>query len=149
MASTMRLPVRVAVGTGAPREIGIWELEADESGRFRVDTAEFAGVLRAAADELAPDPVLTGAYRERAHLVAYLASQHPAVIAYSDPNTPDWPVVTITTPAGQLSWHISPDDLDLFGHVPHVVADDPRAQWDGHDTPTKYERLAALVPERQ
>ncbi|MFE3461381.1 hypothetical protein ACFXKD_27875 [Nocardiopsis aegyptia] len=84
-------------------------------------------------------------YRERAHLVAHLASQHPAVLAYSDPDEPAWPVITVSTPAGQMTWHLSPDDLDLVAHVPVVSADDPRAAWDGHDTATKYERLRALT----
>lgn len=84
-------------------------------------------------------------YRERARLVAHLASLHPAVLAYSDLNEPDWPVLTIDAPTGQLSWHISPTDRDLFEHVPLVDRHDPRAQWDGHDTPTKYERLAAMI----
>lgn len=84
-------------------------------------------------------------YTERAHLVAYLAAQHPAVLAYSDPDEPDWPVITVATPAGQMSWHLSPDDLDLVAHVPLVSADDPRAVWDGHTTPDKYERLRALT----
>lgn len=86
-------------------------------------------------------------YRERAHLVAHLAARHPAVLAYSDPAEPEWPVVTIDTPAGQLTWHISPEDADLFGHVPVVPADDPLAQWDGHTTDEKYARLRALTTE--
>ena len=88
-------------------------------------------------------------YRERARLVAYLAACYPgaAVLAFSDPDAPGWAVLTIDTPVGQLSWHISPDDLDLFPEtlVAHVHPEDPRAKWDGHDTPTKYERLAALT----
>lgn len=91
---------------------------------------------------------LTNAYRERAQLVAHLASLYPAVFAYSDPNTPGWPVVTITTPAGQMSWHIAPADFNLFDHVPAAEPDDPRAQWDGHTTEQKYARLAALTAER-
>lgn len=86
-----------------------------------------------------------GIYRERAHLVAHLAARYPSVLAYSDPAEPDWPVVTVETPAGQLSWHLDPADVDLFEHVPTVTADDPRAAWDGHDTDTKYARLRELT----
>jgi hypothetical protein len=84
-------------------------------------------------------------YTERARLVAHLASLYPSVLAYSDLHTPDWPVVTITTPAGQMTWHISPGDKHLFDHVEQVDPADPRAHWDGHDTTVKYERLAALA----
>ncbi|MFI6909892.1 hypothetical protein ACIBKY_52130 [Nonomuraea sp. NPDC050394] len=85
-----------------------------------------------------------GIYRERAHLIAHLATQYPAYFAYSDPDEPDWPVIYITTPQGQLSWHIAPDDLDLFPHVPKLGVDEAPL-WDGHTTAEKYERLAAVV----
>jgi hypothetical protein len=87
----------------------------------------------------------TTVYRERAHLVAHVASLYPSVIAYSDPSEPEWPVVYVDSPAGQLSWHLSKDDLDLFPHVPVVPADDSRAQWDGHTTEEKYERIGSLA----
>lgn len=104
----------------------------------------------AAGDEPAPaEEALRPVYRERAHLVAHLAGLYPSVIAFSDPEEPEWPVVYVDTPAGQCSWHLSLADLDLFGHVEQVPADDPRAQWDGHTTEEKYQRLAALreLPE--
>jgi|GEM_PF-2435163 len=82
-------------------------------------------------------------YRERAHLVANLASRYPAVIATTD--EPDWPVIYIDTPTGQLSWHLAVADLDLFDHVTRVPASDPRARWDGHTTAEKYDRLDALT----
>jgi hypothetical protein len=84
-------------------------------------------------------------YRERAHLAAYLAARHPSRIAHNDPTAPDWPVLYVDTPAGQLTWHLNPDDLDLFTHVPVVASDDPAARWDGHTTPEKYRRLDALT----
>ncbi|MFD6094705.1 hypothetical protein ACFVWN_01290 [Nocardiopsis flavescens] len=85
-------------------------------------------------------------YRERAHLVAHLAILHPAVLSHSDPDAPEWPVVTIDTPAGQLTWHISTEDRDLFTHVPAVPVEElGRFTWDGHDTETKYARLRALT----
>ncbi len=84
-----------------------------------------------------PDPDL---YRERAHLVAHLAAVYPSRIGV-DPAEPDWPVVYVETAAGQLSWHISADDLPLFSHVPRSDG----AEWDGHSTELKYQRLDNLT----
>lgn len=83
-------------------------------------------------------------YRERAYLVAYLASIHPSTIGYHDPAEPDWAVVIIDLPTGQASWHVAPDDMDLFGHVAISSVN----TWDGHSTEVKYERLRKLT-ERQ
>lgn len=83
-------------------------------------------------------------YRERAHLVAHLAAIYPSVIGYNDPSEPDWAVVYVKSPEGQLSWHVSPDDMDLFGHVQRgdVIT------WDGHSTEEKYARLDRLTAKR-
>jgi hypothetical protein len=86
---------------------------------------------------------LDGAYRERAHLVAYLAALYPAHIGRTDPNAPDWPVLIIETPAGQMSWHFAERDLDLVGRVQPTGPEHSR--WDGHSTEEKYERLRALT----
>lgn len=86
-----------------------------------------------------PDP-LSAVYRERSHLVAHLAAVYPSVIG-TDPSEPDWPVVFIDTDAGQLSWHIAPDDVPLFAHVRR----DEAAAWDGHTTEQKYARLDNLT----
>lgn len=83
-------------------------------------------------------------YRERARLAAFVASQFPSVLSYSDPDEPEWAVLYVDTPEGQLSWHIAPGDMDLFEHVQQVPPDDKRAKWDGHDTDEKYERLLRL-----
>jgi hypothetical protein len=82
---------------------------------------------------------LDAAYRERAHLLAHLAALYPSHIGI-DPSEPDWPVVYVETDAGQLSWHLSADDLPLFAHVPRGEAD-----WDGHTTEQKYQRLDNLT----
>jgi hypothetical protein len=86
-------------------------------------------------------------YRERARLVAFLAAHYPAEIAYSDPAEPDWPVIIIVTPAGQLSWYLAQADLDLF---PHVLQHEPGCagtalEWDRHTTKEKYLRLTVLT----
>ncbi|MER8197079.1 hypothetical protein ABTY00_24315 [Streptomyces microflavus] len=88
------------------------------------------------------DP-LSAVYRERAHLVAHLAAVYPAAIG-TDPNEPDWPVLFIETDAGQLSWHIAPDDVPLFAHVPRSDS----SVWDGHTTEQKYARLDNLTRTR-
>ena len=87
-------------------------------------------------------------YRERAHLVAHLGAIYPSVIGYNDPAEPDWPVVYVKTPEGQLSWHISPDDADLFEHVPFGNLITAQAVWDGHTTEEKYERLRRLTASK-
>jgi hypothetical protein len=46
-----------------------------------------------------------------------------------DPKEPDWPVVYIELPTGQVSWHMPA----------HVKA------WDEHSTATKYNRTAAYT----
>ena len=78
-------------------------------------------------------------YRERAHLVAHLAAVYPSCIGYTDPAEPDWAVVTINLPTGQVTWHVAPDDMDLFGHVAATGTD----LFDGHSTEEKYARLDA------
>lgn len=82
-------------------------------------------------------------YRERAHLVAHLAALYPSAFGV-DPAEPDWAVLYVQTPEGQLSWHISSDDMDLFPHVSPVH----HVTWDGHTTEEKYARLDALTAKR-
>jgi FtsP/CotA-like multicopper oxidase with cupredoxin domain len=85
-------------------------------------------------------------YRERAHLVAHLAALYPSVIGYNDPNEPDWAVVFVKTPEGQLSWHVAPDDMDLFTHVAFGnLISRQVVTWDGHTTEEKYARLDRLT----
>lgn len=90
------------------------------------------------------EAVVKGAYRERAHLVAFLTALYPASIGHIDSTTPDWPVVTVQTPAGQMSWHIAPEDADLFAHLDPK---DPCFAWDGHSTDEKYARLRQLTSD--
>ncbi|TBO57539.1 hypothetical protein EYS09_22270 [Streptomyces kasugaensis] len=85
-------------------------------------------------------------YRERAHLLAWLATAVSAVITpATDTDEPGWSLLYLTTPVGQMSWHIAPRDADLFEHVSHVATSDPRAQWDGHSTDEKYKRIRAHI----
>lgn len=83
-------------------------------------------------------------YRERAHLVAHLAALYESNMVFgADPAEPDWPVVYVYLPTGQASWHISPEDVDLFDHVRRVPTN--AGQWDGHDTTEKYRRVDAAT----
>lgn len=77
-------------------------------------------------------------YRGRARLVAHLTTIYPSTIGYTDPSEPEWAVVVVNGPHGQMSWHVSPDDMDLFGHVKR----DDTVVWDGHSDEEKYRRLA-------
>lgn len=91
---------------------------------------------------------LDGAYRERNRLVAALirVGGYPAEVVMA-PDTEGWWIVYVETPAGQASWHISPDDMDLFRDWPVAFGTRP-SPWDGHDTEEKYRRVAALpAPE--
>ena len=80
------------------------------------------------------------AYRERAALVAYLSAVYPSVML-TDSADPDWPIVFVSTPSGQMSWHIAATDTDLFQHVPATTC----PTWDGHTTDEKYQRLRELT----
>ena len=80
-------------------------------------------------------------YRERAHLTAFLAACYPSVTS-TDWDDDEYRILYVTTPAGQLSWHVQVNDAEeLLSHVP---ADDT-AEWDGHSTELKYERLDELT----
>jgi hypothetical protein len=83
-----------------------------------------------------------GAYRERAQLLALLASLCPSVIAPApDVDEPGWQILYLRIGGKQASWHIAPRDADLVAHVEHVPVDDSRAQWDGHTTEEKYAHI--------
>lgn len=89
-----------------------------------------------------------GAYRERAQLLAWLATLHApnAVLAPAlDIDDEDgWHLLFLTVAGRQMSWHIAPRDMDLLTHVERVDVADPRAQWDGHTTDEKYQRIRTL-----
>lgn len=99
--------------------------------------------------DLAPNlDAMASVYRERAALVAHLAAVYPSAIVHgADPSEPDWPVIFIDTPHGQLSWHLALEDLGLFGHVEEFAGPDVEGapKWDGHDTAEKYVRLHACT----
>jgi hypothetical protein len=112
-----------------------------------LDTSALSYALVDAHAELrATEEARDGAYRERAHLTAWLATLHPAVIAPApDVDEPGWQILYLTAGGRQMSWHIHPRDADLYAHVERVPADDPRAQWDGHTTEAKYQAIQGLA----
>ncbi len=86
------------------------------------------------------------AYSERNQLVGALSKLFPASLE-RHPIDEEWEddwrwIVFIDLPAGQVSWHIHDDELDLFDHLPRSAG----RLWDGHGTEEKYSRLAALTP---
>ena len=46
-----------------------------------------------------------------------------------DPGAPEWPVIYIELPTGQVSWHMPQH----------------QSNWDGHDTDEKYRRISAFI----
>jgi len=86
-----------------------------------------------------------GAYRERDRLVAALSKLLPSFLARHPDSDTEWDadwrwIVFVDAPAGQLSWHIHDSELPMFDHLERLEGE----HWDGHTTPQKYERLAAL-----
>ena len=55
-----------------------------------------------------------------------------------DPDEPDWPVLMIDLPSGQVSWHIKADEL--IGMWPAYPG-----EWDGHSLDEKRRRLEAEI----
>jgi hypothetical protein len=107
--------------------------------------AELAGLRPIRRELHDAEQARDGAYRERAHLTAWLATLHPAVITPApDVDEPGWQILYLHAGGRQLSWHIHPRDAELYAQVEQVPADDPRAQWDGHTTDEKYEAIRQL-----
>ncbi|MFE6500740.1 hypothetical protein [Kitasatospora sp. NPDC057738] len=112
----------------------------NELGTLRQRVAAFDATARLAEADR------DGAYRERAHLTAWLATIHPAVITPAvDIDEDGWQLLYITVGGRQLSWHIHPRDAELYAHVEHVDPADPRAQWDGHTAAEKYQVIRELT----
>lgn len=90
-----------------------------------------------------------GAYLERNRCVAALARMAIALGQRAgraktaiDGWDPAWHgCIYIDLPTGQVSWHYHESQSGLFNDLPEYAG-----RWDGHDTPTKYERLAAAFP---
>ena len=71
--------------------------------------------------------------------MAKLAMQQGYKVGIShDPNSPDWPVLTIDLPTGQVGWHLPKEEL--LGEWPAYDK-----QWDGHNLQEKRKRLAQYI----
>lgn len=83
------------------------------------------------------------AYNERARLLALLGAVSPGSVMTlaDDVEEPGWHIFCLPMAGFIHTWHISPEDSELFKHIPLVPRDDPRAQWDGHTTEDKYNRI--------
>jgi len=56
----------------------------------------------------------------------------------------DWPVVWVDTPAGQKSWHVTPDLEDVLERSP-LDKREPIGGYDGHSRTLKNCRLARYI----
>lgn len=57
-----------------------------------------------------------------------------------DPNEPDWPVLMIDLPSGQVGWHLPKNEL--IGTWPEYDQ-----AWDGHNLNEKRQRLARFLAD--
>ncbi len=84
---------------------------------------------------------LNGVYNERNRVIALLTKFYPSYIAIDDSEEEGFRnVVYMETPEGQLSWHITDEEVSLFKHLNY---EDNR--WDGHTTKEKYKRIERLI----
>lgn len=75
-------------------------------------------------------------------LAAKLAIQCGYIVWWGvDPKEPDWPVLYIELPEGQLSWHLPKDDIAL------LISNHRR--WDGHTTKEKLNRIKQFVSKEE
>ncbi|MFI8300027.1 hypothetical protein ACIGCZ_29285 [Streptomyces nigra] len=143
LAEVFTADLRQAQELAATRqEAARWKRHADSYDRQRAEAEKLNDQYRDQIADLTKER--DGAYRERAQLLAWLAALHPstAVITQSpDVDEDGWQLLYLVAGGWQMSWHVHPRDSDLFKHVTVVDVTDPRAQWDGHGTEQKYERM--------
>lgn len=94
---------------------------------------------------ISSDSGFLSVYRERAYLVSFLTTIFPSVGIYDNADEPEYMLVYVETPVGQMSWHIHPDDIDLFEGL-YLVS---QYTWDGHSTREKYDKLQELTMSRR
>ena len=101
---------------------------------------EEAARWKSHADEFARE--WDHAERETALLLAWIAALHPASAVVAPSHDPEGSQDLYVVAGGwQLSWPIAARDADLFRHVPVVDVTDVRAQWDGHGSEQRAERI--------
>ncbi len=87
-------------------------------------------------------PTLDDVYRDRnllAQLAAALAQRAGLRVGVGvDAEEPDWPVIYIDLPSGQVSWHVPKSEL--------VARLEPYGgEWDGHLGPEKERRIREFL----
>lgn len=82
------------------------------------------------------DFTMSELYRERAALLAHLATVYPSHVQYNG-DEPGYASLYISLPTGQTAWYIADADMDLFTHV----RTDLLETWDGHTVEERQERL--------
>lgn len=102
--------------------------------------------LRAAFEQAFPsaNAGMNGVYRERAALVAYLATLHSSTVRFDTHTDPSWMLIFFELANGQqVSWHISENDRDLFQGLLDLPDREVEGDehWDRHTTEEKYERM--------
>jgi hypothetical protein len=116
-----------------------------------LEETKVAALAAAQAEQAKPDALAElearkdAAYLERNQVVAALAKAFPSGVARTaiEGWSEDWHgCVYIDLPTGQASWHFHDSQAHLFDGLPPYTG-----KWDGHDTPEKYRRLAALSPQ--
>ncbi|MDD4273328.1 MAG: hypothetical protein PHG14_06320 [Desulfobacter postgatei] len=71
--------------------------------------------------------------------LARLAQKHGYNVGIQiDPEQPDWPVLLIDLPTGQVSWHLP--KAELCGEWPDYIK-----KWDGHDSALKRQRIKRFI----
>ncbi|MFI2033697.1 hypothetical protein ACH470_03195 [Streptomyces bottropensis] len=127
------LPIVSAALGDAKADAARWKRHADTYDTERAEATQLCDQYR---DEL------KRVERERAQLLAWLAALHPSTAAIAPAHDPDGSQdLYIVAGSWQLCWPISVRDADLFRHVPVVDVTDVRAQWDGHGSVQRAERL--------
>jgi len=92
---------------------------------------------------------LSVAYAERnlvAQLAAHFADELDLPVWWGvDPAEPDWPVLYIEGPTGQLSWHMpKPEAIGRYSDPGSRLVE---KRWDGHTTEEKDDRIRAALLE--
>lgn len=59
------------------------------------------------------------------------------VSVWVDQDAPDWPVLALALPTGQVSWHIAPQDFMSVFPI--------GGEWDGHTTSEKHARIRRYI----
>ncbi|MEU4170988.1 hypothetical protein AB0F46_29425 [Streptomyces sp. NPDC026665] len=82
------------------------------------------------------------ALRECALLLAWIAALHPASAVIAPAHDGEGTLDLYIVAGGwQLCWSVPEHDASLFQHVTAVDVTDARAQWDGHGTEQRGERI--------